>query len=453
MSLPSDPSRGNGGNGDSVHAVDGSTGRSLLVLADGVHGDERAMASAVRTLPGVSSVATASDYTQGALNVAEADAADAQLFPRLGVAVVTGEAAEALPGLVEHDDRYVTVEAEQRVRALSVPMGRLPLDYLRGFRDASNELYDQLGGRRTNGGPSTAVLEAPQFADTATLTWGLQATGVASSRATGQGVRVAVLDTGYDAAHPDLAGRTVVASSFVPNETAQDGGGHGTHTLGTVGGPARPPGGGRRYGCASAASLYVGKVLNNLGTGSDGQILAGIEWALTNQCRVVSMSLAAAVATSSVAYDTVGRRALAAQCLLVAAAGNNAKRAQGDTGFVERPANSPYVMAVAALDAGLRIGNFSARTGGAFGGGVDIAAPGVAVSSSWPVTSPPGGGPYESISGTSMAAPHVAGIAALWSQATGATGLALWGQLTLAAQRLPLPSVDVGAGLVRAPQD
>ena len=328
-------------------------------------------------------------------------------------------------------------------------------DYIRGRLDATSELYDLLrgDGDAADGAGSVGLLESAQFTDTATLTWGLQATGVATSRATGQGVRLAVLDTGYDLTHPDVAGRNIVSSSFVAGETVQDGKGHGTHTLGTSGGPAKPPGGGRRYGCASAAGLYVGKVLDATGSGTDAQILAGIEWAITNQCRVVSMSLGAPAATSSVAYDNVGRRALAAQCLIVAAAGNTATRAQGDPGFVTRPANSPYFMAVAAVDSALASANFSGRTNAAFGGGVDIAGPGVSVYSSWPVSTPPGGGPYTSINGTSMACPPVAGIAAMWSQAPGAPGLALWGQLPLAARRLALPSVDVGAGLVQAPQD
>ena len=119
----------------------------------------------------------------------------------------------------------------------------------------------------------------------------------------------------------------------------------------------------------------------------------------------------------------------------------------GDNGFVDIPANSPSIMAVDAIDANLRIADFSSRSNPVQGGKVDIAAPGVAVYSSWPMAAR-----YKSISGTSMATPHVAGIAALLRQATGTTGAALWSRLIQTARAMTLPSVDVGAGLAQAPQ-
>ena len=183
------------------------------------------------------------------------------------------------------------------------------------------------------------------------------------------------------------------------------------------------------------------------GRGTDTNIIAGIAWALTNGCRVISMSLGADIRTVSMAYETIGRRALARGALIVAAAGNNARRSIGNVGFVGVPANSPSIMAVAAVDSQMRIADFSARSSPVVGGQVDIAGPGVAVYSSWPMSRR-----YNTISGTSMATPHVSGIAALWSEATGATGAALRSGVIQAARRLQLPSVDVGAGLAQAPQ-
>ncbi len=293
-----------------------------------------------------------------------------------------------------------------------------------------------------------ALAEQPDpdsYADTDEFTWGLQAVVAAHNEFTGKGIKVAVLDTGFDAQHPDFAGRSVTAKSFVEGEDASDGHGHGTHCIGTSCGPRKVQGG-RGYGVASEAEIFAGKVLGSSGSGSDSSILAGIDWALENECHVISMSLGADVRTVHPPYVTAGRRALEQGTLIVAAAGNNAKRSANDPGFVGAPANSPYIMAVGALDSSLQVADFSARTIEGRGGQVDIAGPGVNIYSSWP-----GAERYNTISGTSMATPHVAGVAALLAQATGYRGRELWAQLVQEARRLTQFSVDVGAGLTRAP--
>ena len=103
-------------------------------------------------------------------------------------------------------------------------------------------------------------------------------------------------------------------------------------------------------------------------------------------------------------------------------------------------------MAVAALDNQLRIAPFSNGSINPDGGQVDIAGPGVDVRSTWPMPDR-----YRSISGTSMATPHVSGIAALYAEATGARGMELWAWLMRDAQRLGLSCADAGIGLVKAP--
>ena len=272
---------------------------------------------------------------------------------------------------------------------------------------------------------------------------------------------MAVLDTGFTFNHPDFAGRNITAESFVPGvATADDGHGHGTHCIGTACGPKAPASGVRRYGCAYEADIFVGKVLSDQGSGADTGILAGINWAVAHRTEVISMSLGADVPQVSQAYQQVGRRALNRGCLIVAAAGNNAHRDQPSLppqqrfGFVGIPANSPSIIAVAALDNQLSIAFFSARSlTGARGGSVDIAGPGVGVFSSWNQPRPEQSNQmYRSISGTSMATPHVSGIAALWCQARARKARDLWATLTQRAQRLQLASIDVGSGLVQAPQ-
>lgn len=289
------------------------------------------------------------------------------------------------------------------------------------------------------------ALSEPPYDDTAELTWGLQAIRAEQSSATGAGIRVAVLDTGFHTGHPDFAGRTVVAESFIEGEGPEDLHGHGTHCIGTACGP-RSRAGGPGYGVAPAAEIYSGKVLDVNGEGTDTTILTGIDWALQHGCQVISMSLGADVREVHPPYVAAGRRALEQGSLIVAAAGNNASRSQGNPGFVGAPANSPYIMAVGAVDQSLQVADFSARAIPEDGGEVDIVAPGVDVYSSWIAPEV-----YNTISGTSMATPHVSGVAALIAESTGATGQDLWDQIIANVQPLNQDVADVGAGLSVAP--
>jgi subtilisin family serine protease len=168
-------------------------------------------------------------------------------------------------------------------------------------------------------------------------------------------------------------------------------------------------------------------------------VLAGMNWAIANRCAVISMSLGAAIPVQP-SYTSAGAAALAAGCLIIAAAGNGSTR-PGHIAPAIAPANSPTIMSVAALDNALRVAPFSC------GGKVDIAGPGVSIFSSWPRPTL-----HNTISGTSMATPHVSGCAALWAQSNAALrGPALRAKLIATARHLPLPHSDVGAGLVQAP--
>lgn len=384
---------------------------------------------------GIRGLANAADFPDSALDLSQIEAAGGAVFPTLGVAVVSldeGTFSSIMTSAGE-DSAILAIEPERTFYAIS---DGLSADYLRGYRDAVNNLYEKA--------TTTEVAEeigAQQcFSDDIRSTWGLKATKVMNSLLTGSGIKVAVLDTGMDLQHPDFSGRSIVSQSFVPGEDVQDGMGHGTHCIGTACGFKDLNG--RRYGVARESTIYVGKVLSNAGSGAGGWILAGMEWAIANGCQVISMSLGNTNPTPSTAYETVGRRALQNGCLIVAAAGNH-----GPTKTVGQPANSPSIMAVAAVDNCLQVPDFSANSDLIRGAKVDIAAPGVKVYSSLPV----GKGRYASWNGTSMATPHVAGIAALYAESTGKRGAELWQLLTSHAMALPLPSTRVGSGLVEAP--
>jgi len=438
------------GNGDAPLSGETGqyTGRFIVVFADDVSGDPDAMTEALGSVAGVSSVANSMDYEAGAVDADDALGADATVYAELGVAVVNSDPTQfgAMESIAAADARIIAVEPERILRAIDDTGSTSPsLEYARGFRDATIALYDGLTGG--SGAAAEAAAEAAAaYADTPQFTWGLQATNASVSGHHGDDIRIAVLDTGFDLAHPDFVGRQVTSQSFVTGQLVQDGHGHGTHCVGTSCGSASPSGT-RRYGVATAAEIFVGKVLSNEGSGSDSGILAGINWAVANGCQVISMSLGADIRQVSQAYERVGQRAMAAGCLIIAAAGNNARRSAGNNGFVGVPANSPSIMAVAAVDSRLKIADFSARSKFlSRGGQVDIAGPGVAVYSSWPMPKR-----YHTISGTSMATPHVAGLAALWCQASGQTAAALWSTLVREARRIDVRTVDVGAGLAQAP--
>lgn len=424
-------------------AVAQTTGRHVVVFAE----DDTDPASVLRSVAGLSSLASSREYGTAGMDVAEAERADAAFFDELGVAVVSADPDQlrALQTSPEAHGRVLAVTPEYVHHVLTVGP-----DYLAGYRQGVIDLteHGNGGGHGATTGTRAPALAGPSvaFADTDAATWGLQATRVVSSPRSGKGIRVAVLDTGLDLAHPDFAGRNVQSKSFVPGVTsAQDGHGHGSHCVGTSCGPKNPEGV-RRYGVAHEADIYVGKVLSDKGSGTDEGILAGIDWAITNDVHIVSMSLGADVPNQHPPYNQVGRRALNRGTLIIAAAGNNAAR-PANPGFVGIPANSPAIIAVGALDSGLGTASFSARTLPQRGGQVDLAGPGVQVFSSWPMPTR-----YHTISGTSMATPHVSGIAALWAEATEHRALRLWGTLVKESRRLAEPSLDVGSGLVVAPQ-
>jgi subtilisin len=445
-----------GSEGDGLPALQAiptqgaTTGRYLVLFK------ERAGPSSIKNLRRAVglSIASTADFEGGAATAEAVSGADGILYPDLGVAVVDAPPEQLNAATVAGEGDILTIEPERVVYAIdempNAPLpivsasSGLPLDYFRGYRDAVNHLCDKILGIS----PDLAAEGLAPLVSETELTWGLQATKVPASRFTGKDIRVAVLDTGIDVGHPDFNGRNITTQSFVSGQLVQDGHGHGTHCIGTSCGPKRP-GTLPRYGIAFEADIFAGKVLSNQGSGGDAGILAGIQWAVTNRCAIVSMSLGAPVQvgqTFSQVFEQAAVRALAAGTLIIAAAGNESHRPQ-QIAPVGHPANCPSIMAVAAVDRNFQIAPFSCGGLNPQGGQVDVAGPGVDVRSSWPRPAL-----YRTISGTSMATPHVAGIAALWAQSNASfRARGLMSILTQSARRMTLSARDVGSGLVQAP--
>ncbi|WOX13212.1 S8 family serine peptidase [Streptomyces sp. N50] len=236
----------------------------------------------------------------------------------------------------------------------------------------------------------------------------------------GTGVEVAVLDTGVDTGHPDLAGKIAGSESFVPDETVQDGFGHGTHVASTIVGSGAASGG-RYKGVAPGAKLLVGKVLDNTGSGQASWIIAGMEWAANSGAKIVSMSLGGtAYGPSDVLSETVDQLSASTGALFVIAAGNAGPGEQ----TLGTPGIADSALTVGAVDKSDQLASFSSR-GPRLGDSAvkpEITAPGVSITAARAAgTTMPGSTPvddyYTTASGTSMATPHVAGAAALVAQA------------------------------------
>lgn len=249
---------------------------------------------------------------------------------------------------------------------------------------------------------TSTVTQPPQ-----TLPWGVDRINAdeAWGTSTGQGVKVAVIDTGIDRSHPDLTGNIAGGVNFVasgrgarqtvdPNAWNDDNG-HGTHVAGTVAAVNNTVG---VVGVAYEADVYGVKVLNSSGNGYVSDIISGVEWSVANDMDVINMSLS--TSTHVQAFEDAVNAAYRADIVVVAAAGNVGD-GNSATNEVRYPAKYASVIGVAATDTNNSVAGFSSD-----GAEVELAAPGVNVYSTTK------GGTYGGMSGTSMAAPHVAGVAA-----------------------------------------
>jgi subtilisin family serine protease len=230
----------------------------------------------------------------------------------------------------------------------------------------------------------------------------------------GTGVTVAVLDTGIDTTHPDLAGKVATSVDFTTDADPRDLYGHGTHVASTIAGSGAASGG-RYRGVAPGATLLNGKVCTAKGC-PESAILAGMQWAATQGADVVNMSLGGSDSPEVDPLEQAVTDLTAAYgVLFVVAAGN-----QGGDFSVNSPASADAALAVGAVDKQDNIASFSSKGPRIGDAGLkpDLTAPGVSITAARSATGVLGqaGQPYVTLNGTSMATPHVAGAAAILTQ-------------------------------------
>ncbi|MGP2440467.1 S8 family peptidase [Streptomyces sp. JW3] len=236
----------------------------------------------------------------------------------------------------------------------------------------------------------------------------------------GKGVKIAVLDTGVDATHPDLKNQVVAAKNFSTSADATDKYGHGTHVASIAAGTGAK-GGGTFKGVAPGAQLLNGKVLSDDGYGDDSSILAGMEWAAEQGADIVNLSLGGGDTPEIDPLEAEVNKLSAEKGILFAIAAGN----EGEYGdqTIGSPGSAAAALTVGAVDGKDALAEFSS-TGPGLDGQIkpDVTAPGVDITAAsapgsviaQEVGESPAG--YVTISGTSMATPHVAGAAAILKQ-------------------------------------
>ncbi|GLZ16438.1 serine protease [Actinomadura sp. NBRC 104425] len=324
---------------------------------------------------------------------------------RLGASLAPGMRTKAA-----YDIRHIWLD--RRIRASSAPSapGVAQSATFSGAAGTADRL-----DRGVRAGSASFALGAAQAAKLDRNLGQIGAPAAWRSGVTGRGVKVAVLDTGVDASHPDLKSRIAETANFSEAADAVDRVGHGTHVASIVAGSGAAAGGERR-GVAPDASLLVGKVLDDEGYGTESSVIAGMEWAVP-RAKIVNMSLGGdpTDGTDPLA-QALDRLTDQHGTLFVTAAGNT-----GAVSSVGSPGSADAALTVGAVDGRDRLADFSSRgpRTGRYAAKPEIVAPGVDIMAARAAGTSMGDAldaHYASASGTSMAAPHVAGAAALLLQ-------------------------------------
>lgn len=306
-----------------------------------------------------------------------------------GTPQVVAGLAEALGGTVGH-------VYENALQGFSVDLPALLLPTLRTLPGVASVEQDAVVAVTATQAPT------PSYGLDRIDQRALPLSGSFTTTATGAGVKAYIVDTGIALDHTDFGGRAVSGFDAVDGGSADDCNGHGTHVAGTTGGT--------RYGVAKDVSLVAVKVLDCAGSGATSGVLAGVDWVAgdhqAGQPAVANMSLGGGAST---ALDAAVKGAIADGVSFSVAAGNSGGGVGGllgtDNACTGSPSRVPEALTVGATDASDAKASYSSR-----GSCLDLFAPGSDITSSW-FTSPTA---TKTISGTSMAAPHVAGVAALY---------------------------------------
>lgn len=344
-------------------------------------------------------------------------------LPIVGAIVVEGYPEGALDELRALPD-VAQIEDDLTIRALG------------GSSASWSQWVDPRRDRPWAWTPVGVSAALPQRERAPQIPWGVRHVGapLVWPQAKGKGARVAVVDTGIDSEHPELEGR-VAGGYGATGEGWSDENGHGTHVAGTVAAAGRFGG---VVGVAPEAKLLAVRVLGRYGQGRLSDLIDGLGWCLEHRVDVVNLSLG--TAEGHPLMERAIARLIDASILVVAAAGNSGPGP--DT--LEYPGACAGVISVGAISPDGRVARFSSR-----GPSLSLAAPGVGILSTWP------GGEYRSLDGTSMAAPHVAGVAALLISREGKTARSASVEGALLGGALPLEGwglEDQGRGVVCAPR-
>ncbi|EGX56796.1 subtilisin-like protease [Streptomyces zinciresistens K42] len=438
--------------------------RVTLITGDRVSVDAKGRVTGLERPKGREHIPVKIRRAQGRTLVVPADAArlvasgklDQRLFDvtELSKAATRRSQAKGLKVIVGYQGAATGAKADVRdAGTLRRTLKSLNADAVQTSQRRTPELWNALtDGDRAASGIARIWLDGVRKASLDTSVAQIGAPKAWAAGYDGKGVKIAVLDTGVDATHPDLKGQVVAARNFTSSATADDKYGHGTHVASIAAGTGAKSGG-KYKGVAPGADILNGKVLDDQGYGDDSGILAGMEWAAAQGAQIVNMSLGGGDAPGIDPLEAAVNKLSADKGILFTiASGNSGPETVGSPGTAEA------ALTVGAVDGKDVLASWSSTGPRVGDGGIkpDVTAPGVAITAASAKGSviaqevgenPPG---YVTIEGTSMATPHVAGAAALLKQQhPDWTYTELKAALTGSAKGGPYSAFEQGAGRIQ----